>query len=142
MSTGGVSEDPAAGVVAPSPVELNFNTNGTGNIEQPTEFNIPSEYTWSEALKYINSHPALYMTIPVTFNLTDDANVEAPADANYAAFQDLKLTLKSNGNKLNVPNDIAGNVKSLTGHLTMPLLLNWPPTKQWLLKHCLHLVLL
>ena len=111
MSTGGVSEDPAAGVVAPSPVELNFNTNGTGNIEQPTEFNIPSEYTWSEALKYINSHPALYMTIPVTFNLTDDANVEAPADANYAAFQDLKLTLKSNGNKLNVPNDIAGNVK-------------------------------
>lgn len=111
MSTSGVSEDPAAGVVAPSPVELNFNTNGTGNIEQPTEFNIPSEYTWSEALKYINSHPALYMTIPVTFNLTDDANVEAPADANYAAFQDLKLTLKSNGNKLNVPNDIAGNVK-------------------------------
>lgn len=111
MSTGGDSEDPAAGVVAPSPVELNFNTNGTGNIEQPTEFNIPSEYTWSEALKYINSHPALYMTIPVTFNLIDDATVEVPADANYAAFQDLKLTLKSNGHKLNVPNDIAGNVK-------------------------------
>lgn len=51
------------------------------------------------------------MTIPVTFNLIDDATVEVPADANYAAFQDLKLTLKSNGYKLNVPNDIAGNVK-------------------------------
>ena len=111
MSTGGISEDAAAGVVAPSPVELNFSTDGTGNIEQPTEFKIPTEYTWSEALKYINSHPALYMTIPVTFNLTDDADVEVPADANYAAFQDLKLTLKSNGHKLNVPNDIAGNVK-------------------------------
>ena len=111
MSTGGTAEDTAAGVVAPGEVVLNFNTNGTGNIEQPTEFNIPSEYTWSEALKYINSHPALYMTIPVTFNLTANADVEVPADASYAAFQDLKLTLKSNGYKLNVPNDIAGNVK-------------------------------
>lgn len=111
MSTGGTSDDAAAGVVAPGEVELDFNTNGTGNIEQPTEFNIPSEYTWNEALKYINNHPALYMTIPVDFKLTDDADIDVPADAAYSSFQNLKLTLNSNGHALNVKNDVAGSVK-------------------------------
>lgn len=104
-SGGATTDGNDAGVVAPSAVTLDFNTNGTGNIEQPTTFKIPAEYSWNEALGYINDHPALYMTIPVAFDLTGDAEINVGEDASYPAFQNLNLTLKSNGHKLTVKND-------------------------------------
>lgn len=104
-TSGGETTNTDAGVVAPSAVTLDFNTNGTGNIEQPTTFKIPAEYSWNEALGYINDHPALYMTIPVAFDLTDDAEINVGEDASYPAFQNLNLTLKSNSHKLTVKND-------------------------------------
>lgn len=104
-ASGGETTNTDAGVVAPSAVTLDFNTNGTGNIEQPTTFKIPAEYSWEEALGYINDHPALYMTIPVFFDLTGNANIDLKESASYPAFQNLNLTLKSNGHKLTVKND-------------------------------------
>lgn len=102
---GATTDSNDAGVVAPGEIELDFNTNGTGNIEQPTTFQIGTDYTWDSALAYINSHPALYMTIPVTFELTKDAEIDVKASASYPAFQNLNLTLKSNSHKLTVKND-------------------------------------
>lgn len=102
---GATTDSNDAGVVAPGEIELDFNTNGTGNIEQPTTFQIGTDYTWDSALAYINSHPALYMTIPVTFELTKDAEIDVKASASYPAFQNLNLTLKSNTHKLTVKND-------------------------------------
>lgn len=114
-ASGGETTNTGAGVVAPSAVTLDFNTNGTGNIEQPTTFKIPAEYSWEEALGYINDHPALYMTIPVFFDLTGNANIDLKESASYPAFQNLNMTLTSNGHKLTVKdNNLTMKVSSWT----------------------------
>lgn len=91
-------------------VSLDFNNN-TGNIKQPTTFNIPQDYTWAAALKYINSHPKLYLTQEVEFKLTGDAEITSEEE-DYSAFQDLNINLTSDGHKLTVGSGIIGSVNS------------------------------
>lgn len=108
-STGGTTSVEGAGVRTLK-VSLDFNNN-TGNIKQPTTFNIPQDYTWAAALKYINSHPKLYLTQEVEFKLTGDAEITSEEE-DYSAFQDLNINLTSDGHKLTVGSGIIGSVNS------------------------------
>lgn len=108
-SAGGETEVAGAGVKTLN-ITLNFDSN-TGNIKQPTTFNIPQDYTWAAALKYINSHPKLYLTQEVEFNLTDNAEITSE-EKDYSAFQDLNIKLTSNSKSLTAGSGIIGNVNS------------------------------
>lgn len=66
-----------ANQIQPIKAELNFATDGTGNVLLPGEFTVSSADEWAEAVEFMTSHAVGYINKQIEVNLTKSIAIDA-----------------------------------------------------------------